>query len=284
MNAEEKAYLDLLQYILDNGNKKEDRTGIGTLSIFGGQLRFSLEDNKIPILTTKKIFIRGCIEELLFFIRGETNSKKLEDKGINIWKGNTSKEFLKKRGLDYEEGEMGPMYGNQWRSFSHDPQIKGIDQLKNVIQTIRTDPNSRRLLITAYNPLVLHLGVLEPCHTFYQFYVNDNKLSCQFYMRSSDCFLGLPFNILSYAILTHIVAKTVGMTAKEIIFVGGDIHCYLNHLDQAKEQVSRTPYNFPTLNIEKSLSCIEDIEELSFQDFQILNYESHPAIKAPMAI
>lgn len=285
MNQEEQNYLNLLKTILETGSERNDRTGVGTIGIFGTQLRFSLENNKIPLLTTKKMFTKGVIEELLFFLRGDTDTKKLEAKGVNIWKGNTSREFLDKRGLiNYKEGEMGPMYGNQWRNFSADPMIKGIDQLVNAIELIKKDPYSRRIIITAYNPLVSNQCVLDPCHMFYQFYVNNGELSCQFYCRSSDFFLGSPFNILSYAILTHIIAKLCKLQPSELIFVSGDSHIYNNHIEQVKEQISREPFEFPTIKINKELSSINDIENLSFEDFEIIDYKSHTAIKAPMAV
>jgi thymidylate synthase len=279
MNNDEQQYLNLLKNVLENGSNKSDRTGIGTKSIFGTQLRFSLENNILPVLTTKKVFTRGVIEELLFFIRGETDTKLLEAKGVNIWKGNTSRKFLDQRGLtDLAEGEMGPMYGAQWRSFF------GVDQLSNAFNLIKNDPDSRRILITALNPAQSHLGVLEPCHTFFQFYVNNNELSCQFYCRSQDLFLGTPFNIMSYALLTHIMAKATGLAAKELIYVAGDAHLYNNHFEQVKEQLSRKPYSFPTIQINKNISSIKDIENLLYEDFKIEGYRSHSSIKAEMAI
>jgi len=280
----EQNYLNLLNEILTTGSDRQDRTGIGTKSLFGKSLRFSLENNTLPLLTTKKMYTKGIIEELLFFIRGETNSKKLEEKNVNIWKGNTSKEFLSKRGLDYPEGEMGKMYGYQWRKFGEDESSKGVDQLKNALDLIKNDPFSRRIVVSAFNPKQAHLGVLEPCHMFFQFYVNNGELSCQYTCRSTDMFLGNFFNITSYSILTHLFAKAANLKAKELIFVGGDVHIYNNHINQVKEQLSRTPYNFPTININKSISSIEDMENLSYEDFEVLNYKFHPAIKAEMAI
>jgi thymidylate synthase len=278
MNIEELSYLSLLKHILENGSKKEDRTGIGTLSVFGTQLRFSLENNKVPILTTKKMFLKGVIEELLFFLRGDIDTKKL--KGVNIWKGNTSRAFLDKRGLkDLPEGDMGKGYGYQWRKFGGK-----TDQIKSLIQGLKNDPNSRRHLITAWNPNELDECALPPCHMMYQFYVDNNNLSLLFNMRSVDLFLGLPFNLLSYAALTHIVAKLTGLKAKELIFVGGDSHIYLNHLEQVKLQLSRTPYEFPELYIDKEFETIEEAEKLKFEDFRINNYKYYPAIKAEMAI
>lgn len=280
----ESKYLELLSNILDNGEKKSDRTGVGTLSVFGTNLKFSLENNTLPLLTTKKMAIKSIVEELLFFIRGDTDSKLLEQKGVNIWKGNTSREFLDKRGLfSYKEGEMGPMYGAQWRDFSRCDGQKGVDQLEQSLHLLKNDPNSRRILISAYNPNVSNLCVLDPCHLLIQFNVSGNNLSCQWYQRSVDSFLGLGFNITSYAILTHLMAEAAGLKAKELIFVGGDTHIYLNHVNQIKEQISRTPYNFPTISIPK-VSSIQDMEKLSFEDFKINNYISHPSIKAEMAI
>jgi len=279
MNSEENSYLRLLGKILTDGSKREDRTGIGTQGIFGTQLRFSLENNIVPMITTKKMFVKGVVEELLFFLRGETDTKKLEAKGVNIWKGNTSREFLDKRGLyHYAEGEMGPMYGAQWRDF------RGIDQLKNALNLIKNDPYSRRIIISAYDPSVSNQCVLEPCHMFYQFYVNDNKLSCLFYQRSVDTFLGLPFNILSYAILTNLMAKASGLNCGELIFTGGDTHIYNNHIPQVIDQISKEPYPFPKIIISKNIQTIEDMEALSFEDFQFEGYQSHPSIKAEMAV
>jgi len=295
MENQELEYLNLLENIIYNGSIRDDRTGIGTYSLFGTQLRFSLENDVVPMLTTKKMFTKGVIEELLFFLRGETDTKKLEAKGVNIWKGNTSREFLDKRGLSYlPEGDMGLGYGWQWRNFGGEIETSyhttrhfvnpGIDQVSEIINTLKTNPNDRRMIISAWNPLQLKDTALPPCHIMVQFYVDNSKLSAQFYMRSVDTFLGLPFNILSYAILTRIIAKAVGMECKELIFVGGDTHVYKNHLDQVKLQVNREPYEFPKMIINKDLSTIEDIEKLSLEDFEIFNYNHHPAIIAPMAI
>lgn len=275
----ERNYLLLLKNILEFGEEKSDRTGIGTISTFGSQLGFSLENNSVPLLTTKKMFLKGIIEELLFFLRGETNTKKLEEKGVNIWKENTSRKFLDMRGLkDYPEGEMGPMYGSKWRNFN------GIDQIQNALNLIKNEPNSRRIVITAYDPSASKLSVLDPCHMFFQFYVSNGKLSCQWYQRSVDYFLGLPFNIMSYALLTHIMAKASGLEAKSLIFVGGDVHIYKNHINQVKEQLSRNCFEFPKIKINKEIKNITDIENLTFDDFELINYKCHPAIKANMAI
>ena len=297
MNSEEADYQKLLQKIISDGSKRTDRTGIGTIGIFGTQLRFSLENNKVPMLTTKKMFLKGVVEELLFFLRGDTDTKKLEAKGVNIWKGNTTREFLDKVGLKHlPEGHMGKGYGFQWRKFgAHDDVVdyesgayefvqQGVDQLSKVIHTLKTNPNDRRIIISAWNPAQLDRMALPPCHILVQFYVDNGKLSAQFYMRSIDTFLGLPFNILSYAILTRIIAQTVGMEAKELIFVGGDTHIYQNHVDQVMTQIMREPFTFPTLTINKKLETVADIEALEFSDFIIEGYQSHPAIKAEMAI
>jgi thymidylate synthase len=225
------------------------------------------------------MFFRGVIEELLFFLRGETNTKTLEAKGVNIWKGNTSREFLDKLGLySYPEGEMGPMYGYMWRNCG------GVDQISNAINLIKNDPKSRRIMITAYDPSKAHLTCLAPCHPFFQFNVRGNKLDCMFTMRSNDLFLGCPFNVLSYATLTHIIAKTCGLQTGELTYSCGSAHVYKNHLEQVKLQTTREPYEFPTLNIKKELKSIKDIEELKFEDFEIINYKYHPAIKGVVAI
>jgi thymidylate synthase len=295
MNKEERNYLDLLAKIISRGVKKKDRTGVGTRSIFGTQLRFSLEDNKIPMLTTKKMFARGIIEELLFFLRGDTDTKKLEAKGVNIWKGNTTREFLDKRGLtNLPEGDMGKGYGFQWRKFGKEDYFideygnesnPGVDQLAQVINTLKTNPTDRRIIMSAWNPSQLSEMALPPCHIMVQFEVDDkNRLSSQFYMRSIDTFLGLPFNLLSYAILTRIIGATVGMECKEVIFVGGDTHIYSNHIDQVSEQITRESYEFPTMKVNKYLATVQDIESLQYEDFVIEGYKSHPAIKGEMAV
>ncbi len=305
MSKEEQNYLDLLQDVLDNGEEKQDRTGIGTKSVFGRSLRFDLSNNTIPLLTTKKVFWKGVVEELLFFINGKTKTKELEDKGVNIWKGNTSKEFLKKRGFrvkDYRHGDMGPMYGFNWRKFgeremqgeaeyteeggfTHTVFQPGIDQLQNVFNSLKNEPGSRRHLVIATDPHAADKRVLDECHYAFQFYVsNNNELSCMWQQRSVDSFLGLPFNISSYALLTHLMANALGYKAKELIFNGGDVHIYNNHLDQVQLQMSREPYPFPKLKINKSLSSLQDIEQVKFEDLELIDYKFHPAIKADMAV
>jgi len=300
MNKEEHAYLNLLQKVLSEGEEKTDRTGTGTKSLFGETLRFSLKDNTIPLLTTKKVFWKGVVEELLFFINGKTQTKELEAKGVNIWKGNTSREFLDNRGLkDFPEGEMGEMYGAQWRRFGEnnvegisglyqEPQsvfLKGIDQLQNVFNSLKDDPHSRRHVVSAWNPQEDNKTCLLPCHYAFQFYVsNKNELSLMWQQRSVDSFLGLPFNIASYALLTHLMANALGYTAKELIFNGGDIHIYNTHIEQCNLQVSRSPFEFPKLKINKNLNSLQDIEKVVFEDLELIDYKHHDPIKAKMAI
>lgn len=285
MNREEQNYLNLLDRVISEGNKRDDRTGVGTKSIFGTTLKFSLENNQVPILTTKKMFLKGIIEELLFFLRGESDTKILESKGVNIWKGNTSKEFLNNRGLSYlDEGNMGKMYGKQWRDWGGTENKKGIDQIKNVIDLINNDPDSRRIMVSSLNVGELDEMVLHPCHPFFQFYVNNDYLSCCFFMRSVDLFLGFPFNLASYSILTHIIAKVTNKIPKDITFFAGDSHVYLSHLKQVETQTNRIPFDFPNIKINKELNNIEDIEKLKFDDFEILNYKYHKRIKAIMSI
>lgn len=307
MNLEELQYLNLIKSILNTGSHKEDRTGTGTLGVFGTQLRFSLKDNTLPLLTTKKMFTRGIIEELLFFIRGETDTKKLEEKGVNIWKGNTSREFLDKRGLTYlPEGSLGKGYGFQWRNFGGTEEVfaykkyfangseqvqnpsssfkDGTDQLQNALNLIKNDPTSRKIIVSAWNPQQLKEMALEPCHMMFQFQVDNGKLNLHWYQRSVDTFLGLPFNIASYAILNMLFAKAAQLEPGDLVFSGGDTHIYKNHIHQALEQVQREPYQFPKLNINASINSIEDMESLSFENFVVENYNSHPAIKADMAI
>lgn len=287
-NYEEQSYLDLMKKILSEGEEVVDRTGVGTKFIFGEQLSFSLKDQNLPLITTKKTFFKGIVEELLFFLRGDTDTKSLEAVGVNIWKGNTSREFLDKKGLNsLMEGSIGKGYGYQWRNFNS----KGIDQLYNLIKSIRENPFSRRHIITAWNPEELKEMALEPCHYSMEFNVHtNNTLSCKFNQRSCDYFLGVPFNICSYALLTKIIAKSCNMESNKVIFSGGNIHLYLNHIDQANEQIKREPFQFPKCNINKNIysdsieETIKNIESLEFKDFELVGYKYHDAIKAKMAI
>lgn len=303
-NNEENQYLYLLQKILHEGENKMDRTGVGTKSLFGSQMRFSLikkGENVIPLLTTKKVFWKGIVEELLFFIKGEHDNRKLQAKGVHIWNGNTSG---KGKNPLLEEHDLAHAYGVQWRAagaelekledsyFTYNEKgekiSKGVDQLKEVIRLLKEEPNSRRIIINAWNPCQLATMSLVPCHMVYQFNVsqNDGKkyLSCMMTQRSADMFLGVPFNIASVALFTHILAKTVDMIPKEIIINLGDFHIYNNHLEQVKTQLSRTPMKFPSLEIGRDLSGLEDIEELEFSDFLLKEYNSHPPIRADMAV
>jgi thymidylate synthase len=294
LDTAEYQYLKLLNEVYQYGDERQTRNGI-VHSIFGKELVFNVS-NSFPLLTTKKMFMKGIIEELLFFIRGDTDTKKLMEQGINIWKGNTTREFLDKLGLDYEEGMMGPMYGYQWRFFGkpyhHDNHNDNhndnhsVDQLKNIIETLKKDPNSRRLIMTDFNPEMVDEGVLYPCHSLIiQFYVNktesNNKLSIKMYQRSADLFLGLPFNIASTSLLLYIVAKLVGMKPDNVHISLGDCHIYDCHINQVQEQIKRQPYKFPTLIIPE-FKTIEDVEQSNYKNFILENYNSHPTIKADM--
>lgn len=261
-------YHDLLRHILAQGATKTDRTGTGTLSVFGYQMRFDLQQG-FPLVTTKKLHLRSIIYELLWFLKGDTNIQYLKDNGVSIWD-----EWAD------AEGNLGPVYGYQWRSW---PGRNGarIDQITHVINSIRSKPDSRRHIVTAWNPADVDDMALPPCHALFQFYVADGKLSCQLYQRSCDVFLGLPFNIASYALLTHMVAQQCDLEPGEFVWTGGDTHIYSNHLDQVNLQLTREPYPLPTLKIKRKPSSIFDYE---FADFEILNYQAHPSIKAPIAV
>jgi len=281
-NNEELSYLNLLKTIISDGSKREDRTGVGTMSLFGTQLRFSLEDS-FPLLTTKKMFIKGIVEELLFFLRGDTDTKILESKGVNIWKGNTSRDYLDNRGLShFAEGEMGKGYGFQWRRFGETSEVKGVDQIAEIINSIKSNPYSRRHIVSAWNPNQRKESALDPCHMIYQFYVDNGYLSCQWFQRSVDAAVGLPFNIASYALLTNIIAKVVKLKPKEVIFAGGDTHVYLNHVEQVEKQCKRNCFKFPNIEIKKELNSIKDIENLVLDDFIVKEYNHHKSIKMPM--
>lgn len=273
----EKGYLDLMKET-KNAKLRATRNG-NVYSLFGRTLEFNLL-NGFPLLTTKKMFTKGIIEELLFFVRGHTNTKFLEEQGINIWKGNTSRTFLDNLGFkDRKEGEMGPMYGYQWRNFNS----ANHDQLKEVVKSIRTDPNSRRHLLTDFNPLQAHLGVLYPCHSIIiQFYVEDEFLDMSVYNRSQDLFLGTPFNIASSALFMELIARITCLKARKLVMNLGDVHIYENHLEAVETQIKRRRYAFPQLVIKKEIQEIEDIETMSHVDFVFENYNFHPVIKAEM--
>jgi len=263
-----KQYLDLMTDIIENGSNKTDRTGTGTLSVFGRQLRFDLSQG-FPMVTTKKLHLRSIIFELLWFLKGETNIKYLKDNGVSIWD-----EWAD------ENGELGPVYGSQWRSWPA-PDGRRIDQITQVLNQIKTKPDSRRHIVSAWNPAEVDKMALPPCHALFQFYVADGKLSCQLYQRSADYFLGVPFNIASYALLTCMFAQQCDLVPGEFVWTGGDVHLYTNHMDQARTQLSRVPYPMPTLHFKRKPASIFDYE---FEDFEILNYQSHPGIKAPIAV
>jgi thymidylate synthase len=257
-----------MSYVLDHGSPKGDRTGTGTRSVFGYQMRFNLQDG-FPLVTTKKIHLKSVIYELLWFLKGDTNITYLTDHGVRIWNEWSD-----------EQGDLGPVYGAQWRSWrTGDGGV--IDQISNVIQEIQTNPNSRRLIVSAWNVGEIEKMALPPCHTLFQFYVNDGALSCQLYQRSADVFLGVPFNIASYALLTMMVAHVTELKAGEFVHTFGDAHLYLNHLDQARLQLSRSPYPLPQMRINPSIDSIDDFK---YHHFELLNYQSHPHIKAEVAI
>jgi thymidylate synthase len=263
-----KSYQELLNHILTHGVKKEDRTGTGTISVFGRQLRFDLSQG-FPLLTTKKLHTRSIFHELLWFISGDTNIRYLKDNGVTIWD-----EWAD------ENGDLGPVYGSQWRTWKT-PDGRVIDQISSVIEQIRKNPDSRRHLVSAWNVSEVSEMALPPCHYSFQFYVAEGKLSCLFNMRSVDTFLGLPFNIASYALLTHMVAHQCGLEAGDLIWSGGDVHIYANHLEQVQLQLTREPYELPQLSIKRKPETIFDYK---FEDFEIIGYQSHPGIKAPIAI
>ena len=286
---EEYQYLNLLSGLLTDGILEEGRNG-NTIRGVGSTMHFSLENGKIPILTTKKTAWKTCLKELLWFIEGKMDNKILNEQGVHIWDGNTTPEFLKSRGLShYEPGDLGPVYSHQWKFFNApyngcnaDYSDKGVNQLQNVINDLKNPKtrSSRRHVISAWNPQQIDEGVLPPCHVLFQFVVTDgNKLSCMLYQRSNDEFLGVPFNIASYSFLTHLIAKHCDLEAYEFIHYGGDVHIYDDHLDQVREQIIREPYEFPTVEI---LSKRENIEDYIFEDFKIDNYKSHGQLKGKM--
>ncbi|WP_256012403.1 thymidylate synthase [Desertivirga xinjiangensis] len=263
-----KQYLDLMQHVLDTGTQKHDRTGTGTISVFGYQMRFNLEEG-FPMVTTKKLHLRSIIHELIWFLKGDTNIRYLKENGVSIWD-----EWAN------EKGELGPVYGYQWRSWPT-PDGRHIDQITQVITQIKNTPDSRRLIVSAWNVAEIENMALPPCHSFFQFYVADGKLSCQLYQRSADIFLGVPFNIASYALLTLMVAQVCNLKPGEFIHTLGDAHLYNNHLEQTRLQLSREPKPLPTMKLNPE---VKNIFDFKFEDFTLENYQHHPHIKAPVAV
>jgi thymidylate synthase len=297
--TDENNYLNLCRDVLNNGTTTNDRTNVGTLKVFGRQIRFSLKDDTLPLITTKLVAYKSCLKELLWFIKGDTDAKLLQEQGVKIWDGNSSREFLDNRGLKhYPEGVLGPVYGFNWRFFGSEYNVNyadtsiekpknGIDQLQNVIDMINTDPFSRRIFMTAWNPSVLDEMALPPCHLSVQFNVTEENgeryLSANVYQRSCDVFLGLPFNIASYSLLIYILAKRTKTKPGELIISLGDTHIYSNHIDQIKEQLKREPFPFPKIELsDKVKTC--NLEDIKTSHFNLVGYLSHPSIKAPMAI
>jgi len=263
-----KTYLDLMRHVLEHGARKQDRTGTGTRSVFGYQMRFPLAEG-FPLLTTKKVHLKSVIHELLWFLRGSTNVDYLRANGVTIWD-----EWAD------PQGELGPIYGYQWRSWPT-PDGRHIDQLGDVVKQIRANPDSRRLIVSAWNVADIPRMALAPCHAFFQFYVAEGRLSCQLYQRSADVFLGVPFNIASYALLTLMVAQVTGLKLGELVHTLGDAHLYLNHLDQAREQLARAPRQLPVMRLDPGVT---DISAFHFEDFTLEGYDPHPAIRAPIAV
>ncbi|MCA8943856.1 MAG: thymidylate synthase [Planctomycetes bacterium] len=263
-----RQYLDLMRHVLEHGTTKGDRTGTGTRSVFGYQMRFPLADG-FPLVTTKKLHLKSIVHELIWFLSGDTNVRYLQENGVSIWD-----EWAD------ENGELGPVYGSQWRSWPA-PDGSKIDQIRNLIEQIRTNPTSRRLIVSAWNVADVDHMALPPCHTMFQFWVGDGRLSCQLYQRSADIFLGVPFNIASYALLTHMVAQVTGLEVGDFVHTFGDAHLYSNHLEQARLQLSREPKPLPTLRLDPS---VESIFDFRFEHVTIEGYEHHPHIKAPVAV
>lgn len=263
-----KTYLDFMRHVREHGERKTDRTGTGTLSVFGHQMRFDLRAG-FPLVTTKKVHLKSVVHELLWFLRGDTNVAYLREHGVTIWD-----EWAD------EQGNLGPVYGHQWRSWPT-PDGRSIDQMSEVLRQLREQPDSRRIIVSAWNVGDLSRMALQPCHAFFQFYVASGRLSCQLYQRSADVFLGVPFNIASYALLTHMIAQQCDLEVGDFIWTGGDCHLYLNHLEQADLQLSRAPLPLPTLAIHRRPPSLFDYR---FEDFEFVNYQSHPAIRAPVAV
>lgn len=263
-----KQYLDLMRLVCDQGVFKEDRTGTGTYSVFGHQMRFNLADG-FPLVTTKKCHLKSIVYELLWFLRGDTNIRYLKERGVSIWD-----EWAD------EEGNLGPVYGYQWRSWPM-PDGRAIDQISNLLQMIRSNPDSRRLIVSAWNPALVDEMALPPCHALFQFYVAQGRLSCQLYQRSADIFLGVPFNIASYALLTLMVAQVCDLLPGDFVWTGGDCHLYANHVEQADLQLSRAPFPLPQMQINPE---VKDLFAFQYEDFRLLDYQTHPHIKAPVAV
>ena len=263
-----RQYLDFMRHVLDHGTEKTDRTGTGTRSVFGYQMRFDLREG-FPMVTTKKLHLKSIIHELIWFLQGSTNIGYLKDNGVTIWD-----EWAD------DQGDLGPIYGYQWRSWPA-PNGEHIDQIAQLIQQIKSNPDSRRLIVSAWNVSDIPRMKLPPCHAFFQFYVADGKLSCQLYQRSADIFLGVPFNIASYALLTHMVAEQTGLDVGDFIWTGGDCHIYVNHFDQVREQLTRSPLPLPKLLLKRKPDSIFDYH---YDDIEVVGYQSHPAIKAPVAV
>ena len=261
-------YLDLMRHVLDHGTRKSDRTGTGTLSIFGAQIRFNLAAG-FPMVTTKKLHLKSIVHELLWFLKGDTNIRYLKENGVSIWD-----EWAD------ENGDLGPVYGHQWRSWPT-PDGGHVDQITQLLAELRRNPDSRRLIVSAWNPADLPKMALSPCHALFQFYVADGRLSCQLYQRSADIFLGVPFNIASYALLTRMVAQVAGLQPGEFIHTLGDAHLYLNHLDQAREQLSREPRSLPVMRLDPSVT---DLFAFRYEHFTLEGYDPHPGIRAPIAV
>ncbi len=279
-----RQYLDLLQHILEHGGDKGDRTGTGTCSVFGHQMRFDLSKG-FPLLTTKKVHFRSIVVELLWFLKGDTNVKYLQDNKVTIWDEWATAEQTARFGRP--AGELGPVYGHQWRNFGATQnedgsyQQNGFDQISWLINEIKTNPNSRRLIVSGWNPKEASQVALPPCHTLFQFFVQNGKLSCQLYQRSADVFLGVPFNIASYALLTHMIAQVCDLQVGDFVWTGGDTHLYANHFEQARLQLGRDPLELCQLKLNPEVKSIFDFK---FEDIDIINYHSHPAIKAPVAV
>ena len=280
----EQAYLDLLKHVMTHGTEKGDRTGTGTLSHFGAQLRFNLTDG-FPLLTTKKVHLKSITYELLWFLSGSTHVDYLQENGVRIWNEWATSEQTAR--FNRPAGDLGPIYGHQWRNYGATKSadghynFDGVDQITQVVEQIKTNPNSRRLIVSGWNPSEAEQVALPPCHTMFQFFVADNKLSCQLYQRSADLFLGVPFNIASYALLTHMVAQVCGLEVGEFIWTGGDCHIYQNHREQVELQLTRSLYTLPILTLNPD---VKDIFAFKYEDISVAGYESHPAIKAKVAV